>query len=114
MNSVQLVGNLGRDPEVRFTEGGRAVCNFSVATSSGKDREPDWHRVVVWEKQAEACGQYLRKGSKVAVEGRLTYRTWKDKEGREVTTAEVVAHRVHFLTPRQEQGGGGGDDESAF
>jgi single-strand DNA-binding protein len=110
VNKVILVGNLGRDPEVRATPSGQSVCSFSVATSdrftdrTGQQRDQtEWHNVVVWGKQADLCGQYLKKGRQVYIEGRLTTRQYeaKDGTGKRYRT-EVVAQRVQFL------GGGGG------
>ena len=112
LNKVQLIGNLGQDPEMRETASGQAVGNFSVATSEkvgkGEDREEktEWHRVIVWGKTAEVCGQYLTKGSKVYVEGRLQTRDWEDKEGNPKRTTEVVAYKVLFLSGKGEGGGG--------
>jgi single-strand DNA-binding protein len=108
VNKVILVGNLGRDPEVRATPSGQSVCNFSVATTerftdrAGQQRDQtEWHNVVVWGKQADLCGQYLKKGRQVYVEGRLTTRQYeaKDGTGKRYRT-EVVAQRVQFLGGR--------------
>ncbi|MCX8073078.1 MAG: single-stranded DNA-binding protein [Candidatus Binatia bacterium] len=108
VNKVILVGNLGRDPEVRFTPNGQAVARFSVATTEkwrdqqGQLQErTEWHNVVVWGKQAEACGQYLAKGRQVYVEGRLQTRSYDDKDGIKRQVVEVIAQTVRFL------GGGG-------
>jgi len=106
VNKVILVGNLGRDPELKYTPSGMAVATFTVATTSGggRDREAttEWHRIVVWEKQAELCSQYLTKGRQVYIEGRLQTRSWDDKQtGQKRSTTEVVANQVVFL--------GGGD-----
>jgi single-strand DNA-binding protein len=100
VNSVSLIGRLGRDPETRHTQGGKTVTNFSVAVDEGfGDRKQTyWIPVVAWEKTAEAAGKYLKKGSQVAVEGRLQVRSWDDKEGNKRTTTEVVANRLDFLT----------------
>jgi single-strand DNA-binding protein len=112
VNKVILVGNLGRDPEVRATPSGQSVCNFSVATTerftdrAGQQRDQtEWHNVVVWGKQADLCGQYLKKGRQVYVEGRLTTRQYeaKDGTGRRYRT-EVVAQRVQFLGGRAAAG----------
>jgi single-strand DNA-binding protein len=107
INKVILIGNLGRDPEIRYTKEGRAVTNFSLATTDrwrdkgGNNQErTEWHRVVVWDKQAENCAQYLQKGRSVYVEGRLQTREWEDKEGQKRQTTEVVAQTVQFLGPR--------------
>lgn len=109
VNKVILVGNLGKDPEVRFTNTGSAVANFSIATSEvwndrdGKRQErTEWHNIVVWGKQAEHCGQYLAKGRQVYVEGSIRTRSYDDKSGNKRYVTEVVAQRVQFL------GGGGG------
>ncbi len=105
VNKVIIVGNLGRDPEVRSTTGGQSVANFSVATSeqwtdkqNGEKKEKtEWHRIVVWGKVAELCGQYLAKGRKIYIEGRLQSREWTNKEGVKVNTTEIVASQVVFL-----------------
>ncbi|MFH0838802.1 MAG: single-stranded DNA-binding protein [Candidatus Omnitrophota bacterium] len=104
LNKVLLIGNLTRDPELRYTPSGAAVCNFSMAINrtfvlqSGEKREETcFVRVVVWGKQAENVNQYLSKGSQVFVEGRLQYRTW-EQEGQKRSTIEVIADRVQFLT----------------
>lgn len=110
INKVILIGNLGADPEVRFTPSGQAVANFRIATSeswtdksSGQKQErTEWHRIVVWGKLAELCGEYLKKGRQCYVEGRLQTREWTDKEGKKNYTTEVVAQTVQFL------GSGGG------
>lgn len=116
VNKVIIIGRLGRDPEVRYTQGGAAVANFSVATSekwkdkSGDSQErTEWHRVVTWEKQAEFAGQYLNKGHMVYVEGKLQTCEWQDKEGNKRQTTEIVAREVRKLSAREEserQGGG--------
>lgn len=110
VNKVILIGNLGADPEVRFTPGGQAVANFRIATSESwvdkngqKQERTEWHRIVVWGKLAELCGEYLKKGRQCYVEGRLQTREWTDKENRKNYTTEVVANAVTFL-------GGGGRD----
>jgi single-strand DNA-binding protein len=111
VNKVILIGNLGRDPELRYTPGGQPVASFSVATNErwndrdGKPQErTEWHRIVVWGKQAENCANYLAKGRPVYIEGRLQTREWEDKEGQKRQTTEVVAQTVQFLGPRE--GGG--------
>ena len=119
VNKVILIGNLGADPEVRFTPGGQAVANFRIATSDTwndknghKQERTEWHRIVVWGKLAELCGEYLKKGRQCYVEGRLQTREWTDKEGRKNYTTEVVANSVTFLGGRDGAGagssGGGG------
>ncbi|NVJ01471.1 single-stranded DNA-binding protein [Myxococcus sp. AM009] len=104
VNKVILIGNLGADPEVRFTPGGQAVANFRIATSESwvdkngqKQERTEWHRIVVWGKLAELCGEYLKKGRQCYVEGRLQTREWTDKENRKNYTTEVVANAVTFL-----------------
>ena len=112
VNKVILVGNLGRDPEVRFTAGGTAVANFTMATtdrwndpSSGERKErTEWHRVVVWGKQAEIAGEYLRKGRQVYIEGSLQTREWTDREGNKRYTTEVRAQRFQMLGGRAGDG----------
>jgi len=113
VNKVILIGNLGRDPELKYTPGQNAVCNFTLATnekwtdkSGAKQERTEWHRIVVWGKQAEICGQYLKKGRQVYIEGSLTTREWNDKDGNKRTTTEVKALRVQMLGSRD--GGGGG------
>ncbi len=104
VNKVIIIGNLGRDPEVRFTPSGRPVARFPVATSENwvdgdgnRQERTDWHNVVVWNKQAEACGQYLSKGRQVYVEGSIRTRQYDDKEGNRRYVTEIVAQRVQFL-----------------
>lgn len=108
INKVTLLGNLGGDPEVRNTQAGKPVCTFSVATSEpAKDgREPatTWHRVVVWDRLAELCGQYLSKGRQVYVEGRIQHRQWEDRDGQKQTTTEIVAREVQFLGAHDRDG----------
>jgi len=108
VNKVILIGNLGRDPETRFTNSGTSVTNFSIATkepfadkSGTRQDRTDWHNIIVWGKQGEACAQYLKKGSPVYIEGRISYREYEAKDGsgkRKVT--EIVAMRVQFLSSR--------------
>lgn len=114
INKVILIGNLGRDPETRYTQGGSAVTNFSIATSeSWRDRESgeqkertEWHNIVCFARLGEIAGEYLRKGSKVYIEGRLQTRKWQDKEGQDRYTTEIVANEMQMLDSRA--GGGGG------
>jgi single-strand DNA-binding protein len=116
VNKVILIGNLGRDPEIRYTQGGQPVANFTLATSESfnnregkREERTEWHRIVVWGKTAELCTQYLAKGRTVYIEGRLQTREWEDKEGQKRRTTEVVAQTVQFLGgPRGSGGGGGG------
>jgi single-strand DNA-binding protein len=105
LNKVILIGNLGRDPELRYTTGGTPVANFTMATtdrwkdkSSGERKErTEWHRVVVWAKQAEIVSEYLHKGKQVYVEGSLRTREWEDRDGNKRYTTEVVAQQVLML-----------------
>jgi single-strand DNA-binding protein len=113
LNSVNLIGHLGKDPEVRYTGGGQAVANFSLATSDTwkdkngeKQERTEWHRIVVWGKQAEHCGEYLRKGRLVHIEGRLQTREWDDKDGQKRHTTEIIANRVTFLGGGRDAGDG--------
>jgi single-strand DNA-binding protein len=117
INKVILIGNLGRDPEVRYTPNGAAICNITIATSRNwKDKnsgekmeETEWHRVVFYDRLAEIAGEYLKKGRSVYVEGRLKTRKWQDKDGVEKYTTEIIADNMQLLGGRD--GGGGGGDE---
>src|SRR5512137_41597 len=112
VNKVILVGNLGNDPELRYTPGGQAVCDLRIATTesfTGRDGEKkentEWHTVVVWSKQAENCSKYLSKGRQVYVEGRLRTRSWDDKDtGKKNYKTEIVAQIVQFLGSAGERG----------
>jgi len=104
VNKVILIGNLGADPELRYTPSGAAVCELRLATNeswtdrSGKKHErTEWHRVVVWGKRAEVVEKYLSKGRQVYVEGRIRTRSWEDKEGNKRYTTEIIADNVQFL-----------------
>ena len=105
VNKVILIGNLGRDPEVRYTQNGTAVANFTLATNEvwtdkaggGKQERTEWHRIVVWGKQAEVAREYLSKGRQVFIEGSLQTRQWDDREGNKRSTTEIKANRVIFL-----------------
>ena len=115
VNKVILVGNLGRDPEVRYSPEGAAICNVSIATTSNwKDKtsgerkeETEWHRVVFYNRLAEIAGEYLRKGRAVYVEGRLKTRKWQNKEGQDVYTTEIIADQMQMLGGREAGGEGG-------
>ena len=116
VNKVILLGNLGRDPETRYTTGGDAVTNLNIATSeqwkdkSGEKQErTEWHRVVLFGRQAEIAGEYLKKGRSVYIEGRLQTRKYTDKDGVEKYSTEIVADRMQLIGGARE--GGGGDDE---
>ena len=114
VNKVILIGNLGKDPEVRYAPSGSAICNVTIATSrqwkdktSGeKQEETEWHRVVFFDRLAEIAGEYLKKGRPVYVEGRLKTRKWTDKEGVEKYTTEIMADQMQLLGSRD----GSGDD----
>jgi single-strand DNA-binding protein len=119
VNRVMLVGRLGRDPETRYTGGGQAVANFSVATDETyKDRNgerqkrTEWHKIVVWGKQAEIAQQYLKKGSLVFIEGRIQSREWQDKEGQKRTSFEIVANNFRMLGGRSDAAAAGGGASS--
>ena len=120
INKVIIIGNLGKDPEVRYMPSGSAICNANIATSrtwknketGDKTEETEWHRVVFFDRQAEVAGEYLKKGSSVYVEGRLKTRKWTDKEGVERYSTEIVAEVMQLLGSRQGMGGNaGGEDE---
>jgi single-strand DNA-binding protein len=119
INKVILVGNLGNDPDIRYTAGGAAVANISVATTdSWKDKESgeqqdrtEWHRVVFFGRLAEIVGEYLKKGSQVYLEGRLQTRKWQDKSGNDRYTTEIVANDMQMLGGRA--GGGMGNNEQS-
>jgi single-strand DNA-binding protein len=120
VNKVIVLGNLGKDPEVRYTPNGSAVCNLRIATSrtwknkdSGdKMEETEWHSVVLYDRQAEIAGEYLKKGRSVYIEGRLKTRKWTDKEGVERYTTEIVGDSMQLLGGREGMGGGaGGEDD---
>ncbi len=115
VNKVILVGRLGRDPETRYTSGGQAVANFSVATdetykdkAGERQKRTEWHKIVVWGKQAEIAQQYLKKGSLIFIEGRIQSREWQDKEGQKRTSFEIVATNFRMLGGRGDGGAGGG------
>ena len=118
VNKVILIGNLGRDPELRYNPSGVAFCTISLATtrnwknreSGEKQEETEWHRVVFNDKLAEIVGQYCKKGRPLYVEGRLRTRKWQDKEGRDTYTTEIIADQMQLLGGRDggDEGGGGG------
>ena len=114
VNKAILLGNLGKDPEVRYTQSGSAVSNFSLATTERRKQgeewvdHTEWHNIVVFGKTAENCGQYLQKGSQVYLEGRIQTRKWDDKDGKTKYMTEVVAFDVQFLSRTKGQGEGGG------
>jgi single-strand DNA-binding protein len=115
VNKVILIGNLGRDPELRYTQSGQAVANFTLATTEswnkregGREERTEWHRIVAWGRTAELCAQYLSKGRTVYIEGRLQTREWENREGQKQKTTEVVALSVQFLGGPRGSGAGGG------
>lgn len=117
VNRVILIGNLGRDPELRYTPSGAAVCNLRLATtrnwknrdSGERQDETEWHSVVLYDRQAEAAGEYLKKGRPVYIEGRLKTRKWQDKDGNDRYTTEIVCESMQFLGSRQDGDDDGGD-----
>lgn len=124
VNKVILIGNLGRDPELRYNPSGVAFCTISLATtrnwknreSGEKQEETEWHRVVFNDKLAEIVGQYCKKGRPLYVEGRLRTRKWQDKEGRDTYTTEIIADQMQLLGGRDggDEGGGGGGGGSSY
>ncbi|WP_417704610.1 single-stranded DNA-binding protein [Rheinheimera aquimaris] len=126
INKVILIGNLGTDPEVRYMPQGGAVANLTVATSESwtdkatneRKEQTEWHRVVIYQRLAEIAGEYLRKGSKVYIEGKLKTRKWQDKDGVERYTTEIIANELQMLDGRgegQQQGGGmGGGQQGGY
>lgn len=114
VNKAIIIGNLGKDPEVRYTAAGVAVTSFTVATTESwtkdgkKEEKTEWHRIVAWDKLGEICGQYLAKGSKVYIEGKIQTRAWDDKDGNKRYTTEIVARDMKMLSPKGSSGGSGG------
>ena len=120
VNKAILIGNLGKDPELRYTSAGVAVASFSLATNeSWKDPEGNtqertqWHNIVAWRKLAEICGEYLKKGSRIYAEGRLQYRTYDDKNGVKRYVTEIVMDEMMMLDSRGAGAGAGGQDAGA-
>ena len=114
LNKVMLIGNLGKDPEVRYTASGTAVASFSLATSErfkGKsgdwEEKTEWHNVTLWARLAEIAGEYLSKGKTVYIEGRLQTRKWQDRDGKDRYTTEIVGEKMQMLSGKGEGGGGG-------
>lgn len=112
LNKVMLIGNLGKDPEVRYTTSGQAVASFSIATtekfknkqSGDWDEKTEWHRVTLWGKLAEIAGEYLAKGKTVYIEGRLQTRKWTDRDGNDRYTTEIIGERMQMLGGRGDGG----------
>ncbi len=123
VNKVILIGNLGADPEVRFTQSGTAVATLRLATTEkwkGQDgqmqEQTEWHRVVAWNRLAEICRDYLSKGSRIYIEGKLRTNKWQDQNGNDRYTTEIVAREMKMLSPRNAGDGskGGGYDSGGF
>ena len=124
VNKVIIVGRLGADPELRTVSSGQTVCRMSIATSENwtdregqKQERTEWHRVVVWSRMAEVCGQHLRKGRQIYIEGRLQTRSWEDDQGQKKYSTEIVANTVKFLGSidqggQQQSSSGGGAQNS--
>ena len=123
VNKVIIVGNLGKDPETRYSPNGGAICNVRIATTRNwkdkatgeKKEETEWHSVVFYDRLAEIAGEYLKKGRSVYVEGRLKTRKWQDKEGQDRYTTEIIAQEMQLLGSREGMGaGGGGEDGGGY
>jgi single-strand DNA-binding protein len=122
INKVILIGNLGRDPETRYMPSGKAATNFSIATSERfKDRETgepqertEWHRIATFDRLAEISAEYLKKGSKVYIEGRLRTRKWQDKEGKDRYSTEIIADQMQMLDSRGAGGAAAAGDDAGF
>ncbi len=119
LNKVMLIGRLGADPEIRYTADGTAVANFRMATNrvvkrgdQWEEGDPDWHRVVAWRRLAEVCGEYLSKGSNVYVEGRLSTRSWEDRDGNKRWTTEIIARDMIMLDPKGGKPAAAGEGEA--
>ncbi len=114
INKAILVGNLGADPEIRYTPNGMAVANFRIATSETftkdgqKETKTEWHRIVAFGKLAEICGEYLAKGKQVYIEGKIQTRKWTDKDGTDKYTTEILANQMQMLGGRDGAAAGGG------
>lgn len=115
VNQVTLVGRLGKDPEIKYTQSGDAVANFSIATdetwkdkSGEKQQRTTWHNIVAWQKLAEICGHYLKKGQQIFLQGKLQVRKWEDKDGNTRYTTEVVANNLVMLGKKEDNDGGSG------
>lgn len=113
LNKATLIGHLGKDPEMKYTSNGKAVTKFSLATDeSYRDNEgktierTEWHNIIMWEKLAEISSQYLKKGSKVYLEGRITNRSYEDKEGNKKYISEIIANNMVFLDRKEATTGG--------
>jgi single-strand DNA-binding protein len=117
VNKAILIGNLGKDPEIRYTQSGTAVCTFSLATTERRKQgeewvdHTEWHNIVAWARQAELCNQYLQKGSTVYIEGRIQTRKWQDKDGNNRYSTEIVVNDIQFLNRTKGQGAEAGGFE---
>ncbi len=113
VNKAILIGNLGADPEMRYTQSGAAVATFNIATTEtwvkdgNKEERTEWHRIVAFGRLGEICGEYLSKGSKVYIEGRIQTRQWDDKDGNKRYTTEIVAREMKMLSPKNQSGQSG-------
>jgi single-strand DNA-binding protein len=122
VNKVVLIGNLGKDPETRYSPNGGAICNVRLATtrnwkdktSGERKEETEWHSIVFYDRLAEIAGEYLKKGRPVYVEGRLKTRKWQDKEGQERYTTEIIATEMQLLGSREGMGSGGSAEDGGF
>jgi len=117
VNKVILIGNLGADVECRYTQNGTCVANFNMATTEtwtkdgNREEKTEWHRVVAFGRLGEICGEYLSKGSKIYIEGKIQTRQWEDKDGQKRYTTEIVAREMKMLSSRNNSDHGGGYDE---
>jgi single-strand DNA-binding protein len=118
INKVFLIGNLGADPEIRYTQSGTAVASFAIATTErwkdkegGQQEKTEWHRIVAWRRLAEICGEYLSKGSRVYIEGKLQTRKWEDKDGNNRYTTEIIANEMKMLDTRGSNSSDGGHND---
>jgi single-strand DNA-binding protein len=118
INKVILIGNLGADPEVRYTPSGKAVANFRIATTEqwknkegNNEERTEWHRVVAWGRLGEICGEYLHKGKQVYIEGKLQTRSWEDRDGNKRFTTEILAQTMQMLGPAGKEGKASTPDE---
>lgn len=123
INKAILIGNLGADPEIRYTQSGTQVATFNVATTErwrGQDGQmqesTEWHKIVAWQKLAEICGEYLHKGSRVYIEGKIQTRKWQDQNGNDRYTTEIIAREMKMLSPRggSQEGHSSGSGEGSF
>ena len=118
INKAIIIGNLGADPEIRYTQDGTQAASFTVATTEkwkGKDgqmqEQTEWHKVVAWRRLAEICGEYLAKGSRVYIEGKLQTRKWQDKDGNDRYTTEIVVSEMKMLSGEKGRQGGNGNND---